>query len=165
MEVFAVTMTLRMGALATVIGFALVGFAPIASAQKAPEAPAAPAAAKTVKPTAKAASPCKGLDEAACTKSGETCSWIAATTRKDGKAVKAYCRKKGGFLTNKKAAPAKAATPATPAEPAKPATKKTTKATKPAAAAAAPAKPAEPAAETAKKATTKKVTPPPAKAN
>jgi hypothetical protein len=39
------------------------------------------------------ASPCKGLEQKACGGKSE-CSWIAATKRKDGRQVKAYCRHK-----------------------------------------------------------------------
>lgn len=39
------------------------------------------------------ASPCKGLAQSACTAKAE-CSWVAATKRKDGREVKAYCRAK-----------------------------------------------------------------------
>jgi hypothetical protein len=125
-----VTMIKRMGAAA-----------PATSATQT--APASPA--KTTKPAVKPAkvpSPCKGLEEAACTKMGETCSWIAAATRKDGKAVKAHCRKKAGFAAKKPAAASAAAQAKTPA----------TTATPPATA---------PAAKAAKKA----VKPPPAAAN
>lgn len=125
----AVTIIKRMGALAMVAGFAIAGLPPAAMAQKAPGAAtaatpatqAAPASpAKTTKPAVKPAkipSPCKGLEEAACAKMGETCSWIAAATRKDGKAVKAHCRKKAGFAAKKPAA-AKAAAPAKTTPPA-----------------------------------------------
>lgn len=44
-------------------------------------------------------SPCKGLEQAACTAKAD-CSWVAATKRKDGREVKAYCRLK----SNKSAA-------------------------------------------------------------
>ena len=54
----------------------------------APKAPAAKAATP-----AKPKSPCAGLVETACRAAAE-CSWIPATKRKDGKTVKAYCRKK-----------------------------------------------------------------------
>ncbi len=43
--------------------------------------------------SATAVSPCKGLEQTACAKKSE-CSWIAATKRKDGHPVKAYCRLK-----------------------------------------------------------------------
>lgn len=39
------------------------------------------------------ASPCKALEQTACAAKSE-CSWIAATKRKDGRQVKAYCRLK-----------------------------------------------------------------------
>lgn len=54
---------------------------------KATKAPAAKAKSKT------AASVCKGLEQKACATKSE-CGWIAATKRKDGKQVKAYCRTK-----------------------------------------------------------------------
>jgi hypothetical protein len=41
------------------------------------------------------ASPCKGLPEGDCRTNTE-CLWIAPWTKKDGTAVQAYCRKKGG---------------------------------------------------------------------
>lgn len=176
MEVFAVTMMKRVGALALAAGLALSAFGPAAMAQDAPAKPAAkvepakpaakaepakPAAKKveTAKPAkpAKAASPCKGLDEAACGKMGETCSWIAATKRKDGKEVKAYCRKKGGFLTKTKPAAKPVAKPAAATTPAEPAAKTTAKKTVAPAAPAAAAEPAKPAAKKAAK--------PPAPAN
>jgi hypothetical protein len=53
-------------------------------------------AAEEKKPTVveKAApSPCKGLDNAACTAKAE-CSWVKETKMKNGKMRKAYCRKK-----------------------------------------------------------------------
>lgn len=148
MEVLAVFMMKRSGALALAVVLACVAFAPVAVAQKAPDANAKPAA------KAKAPSPCKGLEQGACTKMGETCSWIDATTRKDGKQVKAYCRKKAGFAAKTtKAAPVKKAAVPKKAAPAKAA-----------APAAEPAKPAEPAKKTAEKKTTKKVAKPPAAA-
>jgi hypothetical protein len=71
------------------LALALIGGAANAQ-QKAPEAPKAAPAKKA---PAKAASPCKGLAEAACT--GNTaCSWIKATKTKAGKDRKAYCRLK-----------------------------------------------------------------------
>ena len=65
--------------------------------QKAPEPKATPKAetkapAKKA-PVKKAASPCKGLAEAACG-ANTGCSWIKATKTKKGKDVKAYCRLK-----------------------------------------------------------------------
>jgi hypothetical protein len=59
MEVFAVITMKRLGALALAAALALSAFGPAALAQKAPAA------------KAKATSPCKGLDEAACGKMGE----------------------------------------------------------------------------------------------
>ena len=116
MEVIAVTMTKRMTQLAVIAGFTIAAMAPQAMAQKttAPAAQTTPAPAAAAK-TAKVPSPCKGLVEDACKNMGETCSWVAATKRKDGKTIKAYCRKKAGFAAKKKDAPAKAATPAKPA--------------------------------------------------
>jgi len=43
--------------------------------------------------SAKPASPCKSLEQKACATKAE-CNWIAATKRKDGRQVKAYCRLK-----------------------------------------------------------------------
>lgn len=60
-----------------------------AAAPAQPKATKAPAKAKT----AATASACKGLEQKACGAKSD-CSWIAATKRKDGKAVKAYCRTK-----------------------------------------------------------------------
>lgn len=48
-----------------------------------------PVAAKTTTP-----SPCKGLDNAACTAKAAECLWIKETKMKNGKMRKAYCRKK-----------------------------------------------------------------------
>jgi len=64
---------------------------------KATKAPAAKAKAKT-KTTA---SVCKGLEQKACSAKSE-CGWIAATKRKDGKQVKAYCRTKPASSATKK---------------------------------------------------------------
>lgn len=74
-----------------------------------PAAKTAPAPATAAKKPDKTPSPCKGLDEKACTAKAE-CSWIAEAKRKDGKTVKAHCRLKSK---------PPAATPKTPAPPAK----------------------------------------------
>ena len=108
---------------------------PAAPAAKAPPAaPGAPAAARVL-PAKKPAAPvstCNKLEEKSCATNTD-CSWIAATKRKDGKEVSAYCRNKP---KSTKAAPkkvdAKAATPAAA----------TTAPTAPPAAARAPAAPA-----------------------
>jgi hypothetical protein len=71
--------------LATGLSFAFVATGAIAQQPTTP----APKAATPAKPK----SPCAGLAETACRAATE-CSWIAATKRKDGKTVKAYCRKK-----------------------------------------------------------------------
>jgi hypothetical protein len=74
--------------LATGLSFAFMAAGAIAQQPAAP-APKAPKAATPAKPK----SPCAGLAETACRAATE-CSWIAATKRKDGKTVKAYCRKR-----------------------------------------------------------------------
>ena len=110
---------------------------PAPKAQPAPPAAKAPAEAAAKAAPAKTAakkpaapqSACNKLDEKAC--GGNTdCSWIAATKRKDGKEVSAYCRAKPKSVraapkkTDAKAGPAAAkATPATPSAPAAPAAK------------------------------------------
>ncbi|MDZ4790662.1 MAG: hypothetical protein SGJ17_05550 [Hyphomicrobiales bacterium] len=38
-------------------------------------------------------SPCKGLENAACTKS-PACGWVKSYTTKKGKTIEAFCRKK-----------------------------------------------------------------------
>lgn len=70
-------MTIRIWTGGAVIGAVALGFA------------ATFANAQTVKP----ASPCKGLEQKACTAKTE-CSWVRATSRKDGRKVRAYCRLK-----------------------------------------------------------------------
>ena len=55
--------------------------------------------AETKAPVKKAASPCKGLVEAACG-ANTACSWVKATKTKAGKDRKAYCRLKP--VANKK---------------------------------------------------------------
>jgi hypothetical protein len=50
------------------------------------------------------ASPCKGLEQKACAAKAD-CSWVPATTRKDGRKVKAYCRLKAKSSTSAKNAP------------------------------------------------------------
>lgn len=47
-------------------------------------------------------SPCKGLEQKACSAKAD-CSWISATTRKDGRKVKAYCRLKSRKSTSAEA--------------------------------------------------------------
>jgi hypothetical protein len=71
--------------LATGLSFAFMAAGAIA------QQPAAPAPKSAV--PAKPKSPCAGLTETACRAATE-CSWVAATKRKDGKTVKAYCRKR-----------------------------------------------------------------------
>jgi hypothetical protein len=97
MEVTAVIMSdrwvLKLGAAG--LALALIGGAASAQ-QKAPEPKATPkAVTKTPakKAPAKAASPCKGLVEAACG-ANTACSWVKATKTKAGKDRKAYCRLK-----------------------------------------------------------------------
>lgn len=48
----------------------------------------------------KSASPCKGLEQKACT-ANAACSWVRATTRKDGRKVRAYCRIKSNRSASK----------------------------------------------------------------
>ena len=71
--------------LATGLSFAFMAAGAIAQQPAAP----APKAATPAKPK----SPCAGLTVTACRAATE-CSWVAATKRKDGKTVKAYCRKR-----------------------------------------------------------------------
>ena len=49
---------------------------------------------------ANAASVCKGLENSACD-STSSCSWVEGYTRKDGKAVKSFCRSKAKSKTTK----------------------------------------------------------------
>lgn len=154
----------RFGTAAALAGF-MLALVPVANAQKAPATAAAP--------VAKAASACKGLEEAACGKLATECIWRAASTRKNGVAVKAHCRKKPDITKAQaakdakkaaaaKAAPAKAEVKADPkkvekpAEAAKPVVKKA--ATPPPAATTTKA----PAADAGKAAVKKAATPPPA---
>jgi hypothetical protein len=82
----------RVALLSITLAFASVTAGAIAQQSTAPApAPKAPAAKATT--PAKAKSPCAGLTETACRAAAE-CSWVPATKRKDGKTVKAYCRKK-----------------------------------------------------------------------
>jgi hypothetical protein len=93
MEMTAVIMSdrwiLKLGAAG--LALALIGGAASAQ-QKAPEPKATPKA-ETKAPVKKAASPCKGLVEAACG-ANTACSWVKATKTKAGKDRKAYCRLK-----------------------------------------------------------------------
>lgn len=132
------TLGLGIASAAAVTMFALTAFAqsgapPAApSATKAPapvKAPAPPSSATKVDPKAKAeaaakkvevkkktASVCVGLEQAACG-ANTTCQWIGASTRKDGRETKAYCK------TNVAAAKKAAATAAAPAATGAPAKK------------------------------------------
>lgn len=127
---------------ASAAALALGVFTLVADAQQGAPAPQPGAAAKgpTVPPAAKAAvpkaeakkaepkkdatksaSPCQGVEQAACAAKTE-CTWIAATKRKDGKDVKAYCRAKPTKSTAAaapKAAPKAAAPAAKAPEPKK----------------------------------------------
>ncbi len=85
------------------------------------------AVAKKVDDTKKAASACKGLDQAACSSKGAECGWVVPkkVDAKTGKADTPYCRKVAGVA--KKAADTKAAAPAAkPAAAAPPAAKPAT---------------------------------------
>jgi hypothetical protein len=83
----------------------LFAFQATAQTPPPPAAKAAPAQPKATKaPAAKTkttASVCKGLEQKACSAKTE-CGWIAATKRKDGKQVKAYCRTKPASSAAKK---------------------------------------------------------------
>lgn len=46
-------------------------------------------------------SACKGLSSTACAAKSDACSWIKATTLKNGKTRKAYCRKKASGSAKK----------------------------------------------------------------
>jgi hypothetical protein len=117
--------TLSIGGLAAV-ALALTAIA--SHAQLAKDTPAkAPAATTAKKATKAAVSACQGLAQAACVAKASDCRWIAATKRKDGKQVSAYCRSvpkakaktaaKKTATTTKKAAPkAKAAPPPAPSK-------------------------------------------------
>lgn len=121
MEVISVTKFPRLSALAIITAFAIgLVTAPVAEAQKKPDAPAATPATTAKPKTAakKVASPCKGLEKTACSKMADTCSWIDATTRKDGKKVKAYCRKRPAANKATNAKPAKKTTAKAKAPPA-----------------------------------------------
>jgi hypothetical protein len=76
---------------AAVLGAGLALITAHAVAQQPTPASKAPAP-KAATP-AKAKSPCAGLTETAC-RAATACSWVPAAKRKDGKTVKAYCRKK-----------------------------------------------------------------------
>lgn len=82
----------RIRLLSLVIAFASLTGAAVAQ-QPATPAPAPKAPTAKAATPAKPKSPCAGLAETACRAATE-CSWIPATKRKDGKSVKAYCRKK-----------------------------------------------------------------------
>ena len=101
---------------------ALLALSATAFAQTSTQTTTAPVKAP---PKATTASACKGLDQAACT-GNTTCTWIAATKRKDGKDVKAYCRSKpkgapkaAATTTPATTPPAKATTPTTTPPPKK----------------------------------------------
>ena len=116
--------TLRFGTLALIAGMAFVALAPGALAQKKPDAAATAAPAKAKKPKkVKAPSLCKGLNNKACTAKADTCRWIGATTRKDGKKVKAYCRKLPTRASTTKTSTKKSTRAAAPAQPAAKSTK------------------------------------------
>lgn len=66
---------------------------------------------------AQAASACKGLNDSACA-SAQSCSWINAYARKDGKKINGFCRTKSKSST-KKAAGKKAAAKKAPVASAK----------------------------------------------
>ncbi len=113
--------TLRKSLCVAVSGLVVGLFAAEAIAQQVP--PAAPAAkaaapAKAAKAPAKAksttASACKGLEQKACGAKSD-CSWIAATKRKDGKDVKAYCRTKPKQSADKSKTKVKTVAKSTPA--------------------------------------------------
>ena len=91
MEMTAVIMSdrwvLKLGAAGLALAF--IGGAATAQ-QKAPPEPKATPKAPVKK---KAASPCKGLAEAACG-SNTACSWVKASKTKAGKDIRAYCRLK-----------------------------------------------------------------------
>ncbi|MCL4767825.1 MAG: hypothetical protein KJZ80_16480 [Hyphomicrobiaceae bacterium] len=84
-------------------GMFALGLITSAAAQQPPSAPAKPVAAppaakaNTSAPAAepgkgtKPVSPCKDLEQKLCAAKAE-CIWVAATKRKDGRQVKAYCR-------------------------------------------------------------------------
>ena len=74
------------------LALALIGGAASAQ-QKAPEPKATPKAETKAPAAKKAASPCKGLVEAACG-ANTACSWVKASKTKAGKDIKAYCRLK-----------------------------------------------------------------------
>jgi len=153
---------LRISAAVALAGLTLT-ISPMAHAQKAPAAdkaakPAASAPAATT--AAKPASVCKGLEEPACGKNAE-CIWRAASTRKNGSAVKAHCRKKPDIAKAQAAKEAKKAAAA--AAPAVKSTAPAAKAAAPAAKTTAPAASTTTAPAEVKKAA-KKVTPPPAPA-
>ncbi len=86
--------TLRLGTsvASAIFALALMGGTASAQLQKAPDAKkeAAPAKKKVEK---KAASPCAGIEEAAC-KANTACSWYRETTTKKGQKRKAHCQKK-----------------------------------------------------------------------
>jgi hypothetical protein len=65
----------------------------LAVAQDKQEKKAPAAKTEVKKKTTDTPSPCKGLDETACKDKATDCSWIGASKR-EGKDVKAYCRKK-----------------------------------------------------------------------
>ena len=60
--------------------------------------------ASTAQAESAEASSCKGLEQKACVAKAD-CSWVSATTRKDGRKVKAYCRTKPKQSTSTTNAP------------------------------------------------------------
>jgi len=87
------SLRLGTGVASAIFALALMGGTASAQLQKAPDAKkeAAPVAKKKVEK--KAASPCAGLEEAAC-KADTACSWYRETTTKKGQKRKAHCQKK-----------------------------------------------------------------------
>ncbi len=108
-------------ALLLLTGGASAQQAPATTPATTPSATPTPKAAPKTPVAKKAPSPCADLEKAACEAKAE-CQHIAATKRKDGKEVKAYCR-----LKPKAKADAKAkTTTAPPATTTTPAAKTTT---------------------------------------
>jgi hypothetical protein len=89
-----------MGVSAATIALMMIGYGAQAQ-QKAPQPSTTPSATTTAakttksdKKTDKKASQCKGLEQEACAAKADECSWVAASTTKLGKEIKAYCRTK-----------------------------------------------------------------------
>jgi hypothetical protein len=116
------------GVSAAAAAFAIIALAaqaqtpqPTTPTAKAPAAKTDTAKKDTAKKEPAKKVVCKGMNEAACGASATDCTWVAASKRKDGKEVAAYCRaktakeklaaKKKSADTTKSSAPTKTTEP------------------------------------------------------